>query len=313
MKILFKTADRSNLVAQNVIHHLEQRVFEIADCSKMGNPNDFDWVIYAPWMSCEPIPPPQIPKNRGYKVCAYISDLHVHRRFKRTPRKLVKYLNENYDLVLSVYYEMGTEPNFYQENITIPYVFFPPWVETDYYHPSDKPSLYDVVLLGQYDSRRVYPFRFDIARNLRRVASREGWRILLKPAPRGRSAERKLDALYEMGEIVGSRYVETLGRSKVMIGGTSIYKYPLLRYFEGMACKTCVVGDESPMFEKCGIMNALNYWQVSRRTWAQDMKMLLEDDGLRNYLVENAYENIMKNHSALVRAKQMVKLLEEYQ
>jgi len=201
-----------------------------------------------------------------------------------------------------MYYEMATEPDYYQKNMKVPYVFFPPWVETDFYHPSDKPPLYDVVLLGHYDSQRIYPFRYRVARDLRRVANRNGWNVLLKSSPKGRSATRKINVLYERGEIVGKRYVETLGRSKIMIAGSSVYKYPLLRYFEGMACKTCVVGDGSPMFIKCDVWNIVDFWHTSQRDWVQDVKMLLKDDKFREFLIENAYKNILKNHTAKARA-----------
>ena len=55
------TANREDLVALNIFHHLEKRVGEIAETSRIiGNPQDYDWVIYTPWTSGEHIPPPKI-------------------------------------------------------------------------------------------------------------------------------------------------------------------------------------------------------------------------------------------------------------
>jgi len=299
-------------VTLNIFHHLEQRVFEIAERSKEGNPEDFDWEVRIPWCAGSQIPPPKLPKERSYKTCAIISDLHRHNRFNRTPNKLVKYLNENYDLVLSLYGKMNEDPTFYERNLEMPYIFFPPWVETEYYYPSNKPKLYDIVMLGNFSSRRVYPFRFNVLKNLKRAASINGWSYLMKPSPKGRSAFRKIDRLYDRGEYVGKRYVETLGRSKIMISGSSVYKYPLLRYFEGMACKTCVVGDKPLMFEECGFADHVDYWMTNNKSWIQDVEMLLEDDILREYIAENGHQTVLRRHTAETRAKEMVRYLEKY-
>ena len=136
--------------------------------------------------------------------------------------------------------------------------------------------------------------------------------MLLKGAPKGRSASRKIDILYDKGAIVGERYVETLGRSKVMVAGSSVYKYPLLRYFEGMACKTAVVGDGSAMLDRCGLRNVHEFWQSSRKSWVYDVRTLLRDEAFREFMVEKAYKAVFENHSAEVRAKQMLEHMKEY-
>ena len=311
MKVLFKTANRKDLVAQNVFCHLEQRISEFVTTSRNDNPEDFDWVLYTPWTSSEEVPPPKIPKDRSYKTVAIISDLHTHHRFERTPEKYIKYLNENFDVVLSLYGEMATKPYYFKHHMKVPYIFFSPWVETEYYKAAiNQPKEYDVILIANV-GLPTYPFRSCVARDLMRIAKKNDWKVLLKGRPKGLSANRKISELYDKGEFVGKKYVETLGKSKIMICGSSIYKYPLMRYFEGMICKTLVFGDTPQFATELGLIDRYSFVEADCDSWETRLDMYLNEyNDLRRDIIENAYRIVLNRHTCKIRAKQFIEILE---
>ena len=109
----------------------------------------------------------------------------------------------------------------------------------------------------------------------------------------------------------GDKYVRTMGLSKVSVFDSSIYKYPLVRYWETMACKCLAMADMPLTGEDVFLKPRFNFVEISEEDWSEKLEYYIENDKERNRIIEKGYETVMKNHTTEIRAKQLYDFLEE--
>ncbi len=112
------------------------------------------------------------------------------------------------------------------------------------------------------------------------------------------------------GHIVGDVYNETLSRSKVFIFGSSIYRYPLLKYLEGWGAGTLVMADKPLGAERMYLESDVNYVEINTKNWLNKLKYYIEEDDLREDIARRGHETAMKYHTAEIRAKELLSFLE---
>ena len=197
-----------------------------------------------------------------------------------------------------------------------------PWsYEPKIFHPSDEEPLYDVTLLGDV-GLPAYPFRTVIYNELPELCRENKWRLLRgNRAPGkfildGKTLRRKsvIHANPELREkyIVGEDYAEALRRSKVFIFGTSILKYPIKKWFEGMGSGTCILADEPSMAKELGIVDGYNYIKISPDDWKNKLQWILENESVRKKIAHQAYETMKQHHTHETRVKEMLDVLRRY-
>lgn len=343
LNILFMTENFKDTVCINAHYHLEQAIGQIARCrwAGPGHPNHkpgeplsrtvkrvmktANWVIYYDFGVAKrnimvSIPPKT--HKRRYNVAAYVGDLH------REPQRYVRRLNEiGWDAVLMAYTQLGKQvtysrkryrkpiaivdiqPNYFTRLLKIPHLHMAPNINPDVFKPSDKPKLFDATFLGAV-GLECYPLRGEIWEKLPFFAKKNGWKILLQGTPPGRSLDRKISEL-QPRYYVGDKYVEALGRSKVFIFGTSVFKYPLLKFFEAMACGACVMADVPLTAEELHFIPDRNFVAINKNNWKEKLKYYLEHDEEREEIARRGYETVMAHHTTNVRARQVVNFLRE--
>lgn len=349
MRILFMTENFEDTVCIQAHYYLEQAIGKIAQCrwAGAGHPHHqlnenmahtinrvmsrVNWVIYYDFGVMKrqvvvDIPPKG--RNRRYKVAAYVGDLH------REPKKYVRHLNNcGWDALLMAYTELGRQvtyetkrrqrrfvrrpialeqipKNYYKKNLKIPFLHMAPNVSPEMFRPFDEPKQFDATFLGAV-GLACYPLRNDIWRELPEYAEKMGWNSLLRRTPPGPSLDRKISRL-QGRHLVGERYARALSASKIFIFGTSVFNYPLLKFFEGMACKTCVMADTPLHAEELHLVPDWNFVAINRRNWKEKLKYYLENDDEREEIAQRGYETVMKYHTSDVRAREVVDFLREY-
>jgi len=257
-------------------------------------------------------------KRRRYKVATYVADL------QRWPSQHVARLNTfGYDAALMMYVKLASaltfknrrtraglgllpiDSEFYIKNLKIPYFHMAPCIDPNRFKPTDKPPKYDVTFLAA-TGLACYPLRNDIWANLPHLAKSNKWRILRRQSPVGRSLNRSIMLLSERNAFVGKRYVEALSRSKVFIFGTSIFKYPLLKFPESMACKSCAMADTPLTAEELHFIPDWNFVAITQENWKDKLKYYLSHDEEREEIAQRGYETVMRYHTTDVRAKELV-------
>ena len=115
----------------------------------------------------------------------------------------------------------------------------------------------------------------------------------------------------EQGYIVGDVYNETLSRSKVFIFGSSIYRYPLLKYVEGWGAGTLVMADKPLGAERMHMEPDVNFVEIDRDNWVRKLEYYIEDDDLRENVAKQGHETVTKHHTAEIRAGELLSFLRD--
>lgn len=338
MRVLFNTIRSVNLVNLNVVYYLEQEVAKLVDCRWSGS----GWENH---VQREPInetvkrlygndPPDFIVNSNALleenkrvarektgetpKTVMTLNDMHVN------PEEWVNTANEGFNGVLMRYmyspyrktplffnlaFYTKFDENYFLKNLKIEKQYFPWFTDHRIYKPSEEKE-YDAVFLGAY-RRRVYPLRNMIYNELPRLSEKKGWRCLVRGRPPGRTPLRDIQELEKKGYIVGTRYAETIAKAKVFIFGSSIFRYPVSKFFEIMGSGTLVMADRPQSADELHFEAGENYVEINRDNWKEKLEYYLEDDAERERIARNGYETVMKHHTSEIRARQLVDFLKK--
>lgn len=331
LKILSMWYEYSNMVGMESLHHLEQEINKLSEFKRARkyytgyrvDPHttiqrvmpDADWVIWS-GLGYQP------PKKRDYKIALFMTDLHCSRSLKLRPRDLIKRVNKaGFDAFLMSYTQLAREtvdlkartkeidPEIYMKNLNAPIFHLASSMNPKIFHPTDEPKKYEAVFLAS-THRTVYKFRWHIKNELPELAKANNWRVLIKGRPPGKHGKRRTSAMIKQGYIVGKVYARTLASSKVFIFGLGVYKYPCLKFVEGMASGTCVMSDPPLTAKEMHYIPNWNFVNINLKNWKRKLKYYLTHDREREAIAKNGYDTFLKYHTSEIRAKQLVKFLE---
>jgi spore maturation protein CgeB len=253
---------------------------------------------------------------RNYPICRFISDLHaLYERNIKTPESFLDLINKSeYDFIFfSCKYIYGTnvEPDFFIKNLK-PKMYILPWsTDAKKFNPSPYKDI-DITFLGAVN--KYYPLREIIKKELPLFAKKNNYkiinpcRILLVPKFLQRNDILEKLPYYQYGK----KYVNTLNRSKILIFCSSIYKYPVLKYFEGMASGCLVMADEPGGSKELGFKDGYNFVKINKENWKEKVSYYLENEEERNKIGANARDTILKYHTHNIRAKEMYLHIKSY-
>lgn len=338
VRILFMTSNAFDRVFSN-FYYFQQEVGKYADCKWAGpgwpnhvkneslsrtikrlHKNDSpDWVI-------DNYPRFDIPKDRCYKVGICLEDLHGAFSLRVSPEGFVKILNKaRYDAVFARYlyspYKYVMLPilhvvrkfdrNYYIKNLRAD-IFHLPWsINPSIFRPIEGEKKWDVTFIGRVS--RVYPLRRTIYKSLPSLGRKKNWRIFcLKTPPIGsfpKMSRIRSDPNLKSKYYVGIDYATILARSKIFIFGSSVFKYPVSKFFEGMACGVLVMADKPQTAEKLHFKPGVKFVEINKDDWKEKLSYYLENDDEREEIAQRGYETVMKYHTNEVRAKEFISYL----
>ena len=247
------------------------------------------------------------PSNRSYKVGVFISDLHGKHYYRvKTPTGFTDMLNAaGYDRVWMRYpFIHGTSysPDVVCKGLTAETQWVPWSINPDKFKPYA--NKWDVTFIGSRGT--CYPLRNDIWKNIHSVA--QGYKVLRREAPKGKTYTRDVKSL-DSSHLVGENYAKTLGESRMLLFGCSVYRYAIQKFFEAPASHCLVVSNKPDMAERLGFVDDKTYVEVSNDNWKETLLYLLETPSYVQRIADAGMENVLKNHTHAVRAKQFLREL----
>jgi len=246
------------------------------------------------------------PKNRDYKIGVFISDLHGKHEYSiKDPERFAKLIDHaNYDAVFYRYnYIEGTPFESNIHHMIRAKTYWIPWsVDTKTFYKRLKTNI-DITFIGAV-YKHVYPMRKDILENLRKIA--EGHTVVSRHRPPYRTSIKEL---IKRGYYVGEKYADLLGRSKIFIFDCSIYRYPIQKFFEGMASGCLVMSNSPTTSSNLGFVDKRTYIEITPENWRKRLRYYLENQDEAQVIAKAGMNITRKFHSHEIRAKQLVKIL----
>ncbi|MDD3365454.1 MAG: glycosyltransferase [Syntrophomonas sp.] len=226
-----------------------------------------------------------------YAILLY--DLHYNVEIRR---KIVQKLNAKYIFCLyrDKFYEWY--PSFSDRMI-----WFPHHVNTKVFKDYGMPKDINYLLMGDMNER-IYPLRNKI---LKKMTYKPGLVYHEHPGWRNFSANEK-DMAY-----VGERYAREINRAKIFLTCDSIYKYPLLKYYEILACNTLLLAPASNELTDLGFIAGRNFISIDETDFEDKAEYYLNHESERLEIAQRGYEMVRTQHSTAKRAIEFVKKIEE--
>lgn len=322
VKTLFLTRKGEGYVgAPQTFHEFEQAVGRIATCKwagenwplyKHGEPiretvkrvmPDADWVMVDRDNTWEP------PQSRRFKIGIFLSDLHgKYNMGVGSPEGFVNLINNaGFDAVFMKYMEVhgcrNVNPRLFQRALNC-HTHFLPWsVDTVSHRWGDKNV--DIAFMGSHQPR-IYPLRSDMWNRLPSICGDHSMIRTLTPG--GGTYGRRVAELKHRS-YVGDRYVDALNRSKTLLFDSSIYRYPVQKYFEGSASGCILLCDEPSTAKELGFVDGETYVKVCVGDWTEKFLYCLEQYDDVRHIGEAARRNAVEKHTHKRRAEEFLRML----
>jgi len=258
--------------------------------------------------------------QRKYKVCKILSDLHGLYKYSirhplgyRDPLSYIDILNNaGYDLYLTRYKHLlnaGVPKDIFYKKLDGKVEWLPWSIDENYYRPQKKTI--DVTFIGTVS--KVYPLRKQIWEKLPGLCEKQGFTYFRSRRPSRIKFIRSLkEKIFNQEFIHGKKYAEILGRTRIFIFGPSIYKYPIQKYFEGMASKCLVMADEPAGGQELGFIDNETYVRINKLNWEERLvSYLTNNESETKRISEKGYKLVKDKHTHSTRAGELIKILEE--
>ena len=266
---------------------------------------DVDWVIDAD--NAYHLPKPD---KRSYQIAHFITDIHAkHHYGLASPVAYAQLINGvGYDKLFLRYKHLyGTKyrPDAFWDWLK-PKKHWLPWSVDDKKHQPGREKNIDVAFIGTTGT--CYPLRNLIKEGLYYVA--RGKRVVVSEAPRGKTYERMVESL-KQSHLVGESYRDALGRTRILIYGCSVYRYPLQKFFEATASKCLVMCNEPSGAKELGFIDGKTYVMIDEGDWEEKLQYYLANVGEADRMRRGGLKNTLMKHNHEVRAKQFLEALNQ--
>lgn len=114
----------------------------------------------------------------------------------------------------------------------------------------------------------------------------------------------------ERENFIGYRYAKEINRAKIFFTCPSILNYPVIKYFEALACKTLLLAPTFKELEDLGFIPGYHFVPINEKNFKEKAEYYLENETERSKIAEQGYQFIHQKHSVKIRAAQLVKKIE---
>jgi len=223
----------------------------------------------------------------------YIIDSHYNPGFRR------EYVNKNkIDVIFSV-----TKENFLKmyPDLKNRFIWLPWSINTAIFRDWSQPKVYDFMLMGLVNPvlEGRYPFREKVLETMKKY---NGFVHHHHP---GHLVSWKGNPLVDLN------YAKEINKSKIFFTCGSTLNYPVLKYFEVLACNSLLLAEANNDIYELGFSNGVNFIACTKEDFEEKALYYLNNPTLRNRISKNGANFINRYHSNEVRASQFIKYINE--
>lgn len=119
-----------------------------------------------------------------------------------------------------------------------------------------------------------------------------------------------LESTSKNGVYTGKEYAMEINRAKIFFTCPSIYYYPVMKYFEVLACNTLLLAPTFKELEDLGFIPGIHFVDINEQNFMEKAKFYLNHEEERNRIAEQGYKFVHQFHSLPIRAQQLVNKIE---
>ncbi|UOQ94521.1 glycosyltransferase [Halobacillus shinanisalinarum] len=121
---------------------------------------------------------------------------------------------------------------------------------------------------------------------------------------------REFSKKEEGQKLIGHVYGKELNRTTIFFTCPSVLNYPVLKYFEALACKTLLLAPTFKELEDLGFIPGVHFVPIDEDNFQEKAAAYLKNDSDRLKVVEQGYHFIRQRHSVKRRTQQLVQKIE---
>lgn len=297
LTILFIAEDTSDQL-HTMYHHLEQELAKAVNLMIWRKPGHMDYILrQLPTtpdfilllndLGSEMKPTIKGLSHTGIPTGLFVNDVHRfvnHRRNEIMKHNIAHLFTVTRDPFMKRYPELTEKMEW-----------FPHFVETTLYRDYGMNKDIDLLMMGAVND--VYPLRQKI-----RTAYEGDARFIYHPHPGYRTFHKREAAEH----LIGRSYAKELNRAKIVFTCPSVFRYPVIKYFEVLACHALLLAPTFPELEDLGFIPGYHFVAIDETNFKDKATYYLTYATERQQIAEQGYQFIRQHHATTKRTKQLL-------
>ena len=227
----------------------------------------------------------------------FMNDAHAEWKNRKLRAK-----NKEVDIIFVRSYGGGIGYRVKNELCSVGYC--PSFVSPSYFKPSEEKRINDVFLAGVRPI--IYPYRFFI---YHKIVTRR----FPRTPPSKRPSHFILDGIKYVcaSEKYHVNYNSTINNSKMFVFDGGLFRYPVLKIFEGMMSNVLTMFDLPFDYKALRFEPNKNMVELDFFNFEEQFKYYLENESERKKIIQEASRFVLNYHTAKIRAKQLLEQFNE--
>lgn len=179
--------------------------------------------------------------------------------------------------------------------------WLPHSIDTNFFKDYGLEKNIGVLNMGRMNSQ-VYPIRNKIHEELKSVSY---YKRIQRPSEKINPSDYWP---------VGKDYARVLNRAKIVSSSTSVYNYPVLKFFEIPACRSVLMSNYIKELSELGFIPGSNFIKIKKNSNIKKVVhnyMKKYNSGLLQDIADKGYNLIHSKHTSEIRAREFIEYLKE--
>lgn len=302
IKLLFITKERSDQLERSSFYLAQELIKQTQLFVWKADGNIHDILSKIPFrpdfILLNDFHPDYLPKITGLNSVPipkgmFMHDLH-YKKFHR--KRFIE--SENIQLVFTHYRNAFLK--WYPE-LTSKMVWFPHFIHPEIFKDYGQCKTINYLMMGA-NYPNIYPLRNHFIHQLKKEPG-----FIYHHHPGYRAVKSN-----EKGIYAGNRYAMEINKAKIFLTCDSIYKYPLLKYFEVLACNTLLIASPSQELTELGFIDGTTFIAADQSNVLFKARHYLIYEEERKRIARNGFQMVMKRHTTEVRVKELLLKIREF-
>lgn len=110
---------------------------------------------------------------------------------------------------------------------------------------------------------------------------------------------------------VGEDYAKEINRAKIFLTCDSKLHYPIIKYFEVLACNTLLLAPSSKELKDLGFVPGHHFVEINEDNFLEKAQYYLEHEEERNKIALQGYKMVHSHHTVSIRGNQLISYIDK--